>query len=280
MKILIGLPTNDSRVNLLVVQSLIDQLGVILQGVVVQTCIVSQTLIYTARNAIADEAVNGGYDYLMFIDSDCVLPKNAIARLLSHNKDIVSGMYFQKGAPFLPVIYRKNEMGLFDVIADYPENALIEADGIGMGVCLIKTDVLRKVIDKNHTDVKLDKAATEWLTEQAKTRGMTRLEILKEITKAGVIDMDVPKELYNQFYVYVKSVKGPFDPYIYPNGIYVNAEDLAFCIRAKDIGYKIWVDTGVQAQHQGNNYITEWYHKETLKRAEKQALLNTTQKER
>lgn len=46
-----------------------------------------------ARNEIARRAVEGGFDYVLMVDSDVVPPRDAIAMLSSHGEDLVTGYY-------------------------------------------------------------------------------------------------------------------------------------------------------------------------------------------
>lgn len=92
---------------------------------------------------IAAFAIENDFDYLFFIDSDCAIPIDALEKLTGHNKDVVGGMYFQKRFPYWPVIYKQNEKGTFDIITDYPKDALTRVGGIGMGTCLIKVSALK-----------------------------------------------------------------------------------------------------------------------------------------
>jgi glycosyltransferase involved in cell wall biosynthesis len=45
-----------------------------------------------ARNNIAKYAKDHKFDYIFWVDSDIILPKDALMKLLSHDKDIVSGV--------------------------------------------------------------------------------------------------------------------------------------------------------------------------------------------
>ena len=49
-----------------------------------------------SRNLIAKYAQENKFDYIFWVDSDMILPKNALKRLLSHDKDIVAGTYAYK----------------------------------------------------------------------------------------------------------------------------------------------------------------------------------------
>lgn len=96
-----------------------------------------------ARNYIVDK-MHG--DYLFFVDSDVIVPSDALMKLVEHDKDIVCGLYFTKTAPFYPVIYNKSEAdGRYDVKMWYEKNKLIEVYSAGLGCCLIKREVFDKI---------------------------------------------------------------------------------------------------------------------------------------
>jgi len=96
-----------------------------------------------ARNVLAS---NFKGDYIFFVDDDVLPPPNAITKLYSHNKDVMSGLYFAKQEPHFPQIFTKNKKSKirYDSVYDIPENKLIEIDACGAGCMLIK----RKVFDK------------------------------------------------------------------------------------------------------------------------------------
>lgn len=86
------------------------------------------------RNWIAAQAVKTGCDYLFFVDDDMILPSDTLERLLSHNKDIVGGVYMTKYEVQKPVVeYLNEKVGLFEVKA------------IGTGCLLIKTEVFKQL---------------------------------------------------------------------------------------------------------------------------------------
>lgn len=53
-------------------------------------------LIDAERNSICEMAINGGYDYMLQVDSDVVLPPDALRNLLDPETDIVMGVYTEK----------------------------------------------------------------------------------------------------------------------------------------------------------------------------------------
>lgn len=116
----------------------------------------------TARNRIAQKALDVGTDYTLMVDNDVVLPKDALTNLLSHSKEVCLGYYAHRDTDN---IYRgktcicklKDEKGV--AYFNYPlESAysaeelqskvtngefLIHIHGGGMGCALIKTNVFR-----------------------------------------------------------------------------------------------------------------------------------------
>jgi len=58
------------------------------------------SIVAKARNNGVAMAQSAGVDYLLFIDSDMVFPRNALVRLLRHGKDIVGATYAKRVPPF------------------------------------------------------------------------------------------------------------------------------------------------------------------------------------
>lgn len=109
------------------------------------------SLVYIARERICSYALQNKFDYVLFIDSDMVFPPDVLPRLLAHDKDIVSGMAFQRKPPYAPCFYeilKLGEPGETTAVPfkQYPRG-LIEVQGVGMGCTLIKTEVLQAVYD-------------------------------------------------------------------------------------------------------------------------------------
>ena len=121
--------------------------------------IVKNTLIHVARNVIARNAMEAGFDRIMWFDSDMVFPPDTLKRLsedMEKGYDLVSGLYFTRKPPIKPVAYEKlwwesKETGI-DAGAvemwDYPENELVRVNGVGFGCCMVSTDLIARVIDK------------------------------------------------------------------------------------------------------------------------------------
>lgn len=101
----------------------------------------------TARNNIVIQAMKKEYDYIMMVDNDTIIPKDALLNMLDPQEDIVIG--------FCPVKNTKNKSSaLWSIKPMYhalkyteirtAENRIELRKG-GMACVLIKTDVFAKV---------------------------------------------------------------------------------------------------------------------------------------
>ena len=199
MKVLIGMPTLG-EIPVKTVASLLSLEKP--QGS--EIGFVSNSLVYDARNELCQRAVNGGFDYLFFIDSDMIFPADTLTKLMALNTDIATAVCYARKGKHEPCVYnRVVKRSLFhDSEANHfftiPEDAFRIA-GCGMAVCLIKTEVLKKL---------------------------------------------------------VKKYKGtPFEPFGNMG------EDLAFCYRARKLGFEIKADASIDIGHIGETVITKGDYK-------------------
>ena len=86
-------------------------------------------------------------DAVMFVDGDIIVQPDIINRLLAHDKDIVSGVYFTVGKDEVPRVVHNIETDkeYKPLPVEMLNGELIEAVQIGFGCVLIKTDVLKKM---------------------------------------------------------------------------------------------------------------------------------------
>ena len=97
-----------------------------------------------ARNNLAQAALDADAEWLMFIDSDTVPPPDAIAKLMAHDADIVSGLYYTRKDVILPCAY-KYINGEACQLGTFEKNEVCEVDLVGMGCCLIHTRVFKNL---------------------------------------------------------------------------------------------------------------------------------------
>lgn len=124
-----------------------------------------------------------------------IIPRNTLAKLLSHDKDVVSGVYSYKVLNNDEVVAKKfmdkerTDYGNLKIKAIQNSSGLIEVDGFGFGCVLTKVSMFDKI---------------------------------------------------------------PFPWFIYTQDM---GEDIFFCRKAQNEGYKLWLDTDVICGHIGQiNY--------------------------
>ena len=120
--------------------------------------VVKNTLVNVARNVIAKNAVQAGFDRIMWFDSDMKFSPDTLMKLtedMNQGLELVSGLYFTRKPPLKPVIYSElaweREKDGVNVRAanynNYPEG-IAEIAGCGFGCVLTSVDLIRRVGDK------------------------------------------------------------------------------------------------------------------------------------
>jgi hypothetical protein len=154
--------------------------------------------------ALDYETPTSEVSHIFWIDDDVIISTRALLKLLSLNRDIASGVYFTKCDPSEPLIFPGRGAGTTPFVPDQ----LIETWGHGMGLCLVRTEVYKRMAKE--LDLGRDKyGRTQWY----KTTG----------AEHATVDPD--------------------DNSIWMGG----TEDLAMLNEASKLGYKPVVDTSRQA---------------------------------
>lgn len=98
-----------------------------------------------ARNVACQACLNGPYQWLAFLDSDVAAPQDAFLRLMSHNKPVVSGVYYRRSPPHGLPVAQKMQNGVRTWLRNVPSAGLIDVDVVGAGLMVIHRSVLELV---------------------------------------------------------------------------------------------------------------------------------------
>ena len=139
MKLVIGLPMLSPFVHYKFVNSYLALTRP--KGTATVSLVGSLTAL--ARNQIVDIAQQQRASHLMFLDTDMTFPPDTLQRLIAHDKDIVSGLYFERYAPYRPMLRQRFEDGYS--LVNYPPAGLVECDALGAGCILIRMEVFQKL---------------------------------------------------------------------------------------------------------------------------------------
>lgn len=149
-----------------------------------------------ARNMASMRLLESGLDYLFFLDSDVVPPRDTILRLMSYKQPIVSGVYCRRSPPAsIPVMLKNGAW--YDA---KPNTGIHEVDLVGAGCLLISREVIQNLPPQ--------RPGKHWFDWRVDMQGiLPHHECL--------------------------------------------SEDFTFCHHARQNGYRILVDTGIQCKHVG-----------------------------
>lgn len=116
------------------------------------------SLVYDGRNLLANVAIDGGFDRILWLDSDMLFEPELEKQLhadLDTGKDMVSALYFSRKPPLKPVVYKAVESDIIDgrqtpradSFLDYPEDSLFPIAGCGFGAVMMTGELLKAVRD-------------------------------------------------------------------------------------------------------------------------------------
>jgi GT2 family glycosyltransferase len=105
-----------------------------------------RNVVHLGRAEIVKKAIMYGVEYLMFLDDDMIIPENTLIKLASHKKDFVSALAYKRNEPYFPCIFTgKDSTGAW--LPDTRlRQGLVEVDVTGLSCCLIKMNLLKKMI--------------------------------------------------------------------------------------------------------------------------------------
>jgi len=116
-----------------------------------------------AYNLMVKQALELGVEWLLIVEDDVILPPDCFLRMNKYIKKadipIVSGLYFSKGNPSEPLVFRGRGNGCY---YKWKMGDKVWCDGLPMGCLLIHMSILKKVWDES----KLYRAANGEETRQ------------------------------------------------------------------------------------------------------------------
>lgn len=216
-KVLIGIPSASGLMPIAMVQSLLQ----LKKSIPCAFICVERQRTDKARNAIAMEALEKDFDYLLFVDDDNPIPPETLELFLEDDKDIVVAPILGRnptaeGKFPLCAFYERKEQGvrLYHPIEDFKdEGPLHKIDAGGTGCMLIKKEVLEKLFKKFKNEIF---AFTETIFDK----------------KVNIDGKEYEKRTMS--------------------------EDVEFCERARDMGFEVWLDERIRPLHITRYNTVQW----------------------
>ncbi|MBA7468592.1 Ubiquinone biosynthesis O-methyltransferase, mitochondrial [subsurface metagenome] len=173
---------------------------------------VSSTLIDAGRNLLVEQFLaRSRATHLLFLDTDIICAPNACRKLLTHDKDIISGLYFQRGTMQFPLIYSYQGRHRVSGKMCPAFNPIL--------------DPVYRYLGKKRLPV----SAITYATLEGN-------DGLMKIGGAGAGFLLVKREVFEKI---------PYPWFSFERG----GEDLYFCDKARKNGFEIWADMSVLLGH-------------------------------
>jgi len=97
------------------------------------------------RNLLVKRFLETDADFLLMIDDDCVGDKR-ILDLADYDKDIIGATCFGYVKQMvIPFCMKRNKEGTYDILQVQNNSGVVECDGIGSGLMMIKREVLENM---------------------------------------------------------------------------------------------------------------------------------------
>lgn len=165
-----------------------------------------------ARSTLAAEAIEKGYEELMWIDSDILFKADDVSKLRAHRLPIVGGAYTKKGDGTFACIFRRQDKKVVFGVG----GGAHEVEYLATGFLLTH----RKVYDRIRVNFKLPKVYKNngKLTKLTSYFGTTfKRQRLGNLVASAYL-----------------------------------SEDYGFCYRARQCGFAVWADTSIRLGHIGH----------------------------
>ena len=126
-------------------------------------CFKPNSLVYDSRNLLSLTAIEKGFDWVMWLDSDMAVPQDTLAVLMADVEaypeiQMVTGLYVTRSVNPEPVLFdcvdppevlaNKKMLKKVHRYHNYPRNKLFEIAGCGFGCALTSVKLLKQVWDK------------------------------------------------------------------------------------------------------------------------------------
>lgn len=98
-----------------------------------------------ARNDIVEFALKSKVEWVLFFDDDVIFPPDTLMKLhklLKHGYKMVTGVYWSKSDPTVPLMFRDHMMGPY---YDWHVGEMVKIDAAGVGCTMIDIEVFKKI---------------------------------------------------------------------------------------------------------------------------------------
>lgn len=204
------------------------------------------------RNLIAKDFLKSNVEWIFWIDADTIVPVGGIERLLKTGKKMISGLYYGKHSPHNPIAYNtyNNAYRSINMDRSWEKGEILEVASCGFGAMLVHRSIFE--------DIQAN------FVPKMETNGgiiLIHKDDILEGADQGIHDKVIGDTLYKKLIEPTIEINYPF--FGLEHG---KTEDLWFTEKATRLGYKIYLDTGVECGHlypqafEGSDYRNLYGH--------------------
>jgi|WetSurSiteA1Bulk_404760.scaffolds.fasta_scaffold00135_19 hypothetical protein len=155
-----------------------------------------------ARNECVKEALNKGFDWIIFIDHDTILPHDTCVKIRHHMSlgkyPVIGGLYYVKSSVPEPLLFRGRGNGAF---YGWEQGDIVEVDGLPLGCTLINTGLFRSMTPPwfvTPTEFKIDENGIP-----SKVSGTEDLTFFDRVINEGILEKAGWPELADKKYPFI-----------------------------------------------------------------------------
>lgn len=108
-------------------------------------CADTTAAIDLARERATEQALDHNPEWILYLDSDVIPPRDVFHQLLDHDLDVCSGMYMVDKNPPHPAAWALTEDDNLSALEEWYENTIINVDAVGLGCCMVNQRVFNEL---------------------------------------------------------------------------------------------------------------------------------------
>ena len=190
------------------------------------------------RNLVVQSFLKSKADWLMWVDSDNVIPLGGIRRLIDNQKTLVTGLYYTKALPIYPVAFERMPSGMYRSIENWTRGEIVPVDMAGMGACLCHRSVFVDIASQCQILQKSNGGIFAMHKSRIYGKPIPQKPKFKQMS---VTDGVLKESVFIPDHDY-----GPFPYFDFGFG---RSEDVLFYELAAESGHKAWCDTSIECDH-------------------------------
>lgn len=142
MKLLIAIPTHD-EIPVAFVECLMKLENRLRKdGIWFETKFNAGTLVYIARDKLANHAIDNGFTHVLWLDADMIFKDSIVDDLMFSGRPFVTGICHARRPPYMSCMFKSLET--LERFEEYPHDTF-EIGACGMACVLMETNILESV---------------------------------------------------------------------------------------------------------------------------------------